>query len=137
MQARTAPIKELLLVSGLSPGLTSLSGVPCAPRWACYCTANCTVLIQKDSMLERGMDLCLLSGASVEALGSKGLADMLWALACLGGVPYFQEEMDAVLQVSNNPLCIPLRLLGMYMVQITMSNIVVSRLWTFVDKILQ
>ncbi|BDA46063.1 RAP domain-containing protein, chloroplastic [Coccomyxa sp. Obi] len=61
-KARDAPIKELLLMSGLSPGATSLSG------------------------------------ATVEALGSKGLADMLWALAGLGGVPYFQKEMDAVLE---------------------------------------
>lgn len=60
---RTAPLKELLAMSGLSPGVTSLSG------------------------------------ASVEALGSMGLADLLWALAGLGGVHYFQEEMDAVLEV--------------------------------------
>ncbi len=36
----------------------------------------------------------------MEALGSTGLADMLWALAVLGGVADFQEEMDAVLEVS-------------------------------------
>ncbi|CAL8462200.1 g1731 [Coccomyxa elongata] len=61
-KARAAPIKELLLVSGLSPGVGSLSG------------------------------------ASVEALGGRGLADLLWALAGLGGVHYFQKEMDAVLE---------------------------------------
>ncbi len=79
-------------MSGLSPGVTSLSGVPYAQYSNFYST------YQKDLMIEEGS--VLLPGSLVEALGSTGLADMLWALAVLGGVADFQEEMDAVLEVS-------------------------------------
>lgn len=40
-----------------------------------------------------------VSADSVEALGARGMAGLLWAMATVGGDRYFEEDMEAVLRV--------------------------------------